>query len=277
MTATLSLAHRYVAAHPRAAALRVKGLPPEDVAALVGGLEPEIAAPVLKELWPDFASEVLGRLEPKRAAQIVEQLELTKTVMLLSRLSAEVRERVLQALPRPLERRVRSAIALPAGTAGSVADTSVIPFDADMTVAEARSRVDDPRFPYVYVVDRELRLVGVVHRRELAAQPDAELLRSLMKTRIQSITAADSMAVVHQHGAWADLDALPVVDDHGAFIGVIRHKMLRAAPSPSRGAAGSETAMSALLDLGEVYWSSLFSAIEALSTVGSEPANGGAR
>jgi hypothetical protein len=34
--------------------------------------------------------------------------------------------------------------------------------------------------------------------------------------------------------------------------------------------------MSALLDLGEVYWSSLFTAIEALSSVGSQPTKGGA-
>jgi hypothetical protein len=114
-----------------------------------------------------------------------------------------------------------------------------------------------------------------MHRRELDGSPAETPLRSIMNPRVQSLNATDPLATVHKHGAWADLDALPVVDARGAFVGIIRHKSLRASPRSMPGAPGPTTAVSAMLDLGEVYWLGLFSAIEKLASVGSMVANGG--
>ena len=64
---------------------------------------------------------------------------------------------------------------LPEGTVGASADLTVIPYGLDTTVAAVGAEGLDPRFPYLYVVDGEHRLAGVVHRRDLDGLPGSAL------------------------------------------------------------------------------------------------------
>ena len=50
-----------------------------------------------------------------------------------------------------------------------------MPFDGDVTVGEALARGPDPRLSYLYVIDREYRLVGVIHRGELENSEEDEV------------------------------------------------------------------------------------------------------
>jgi predicted transcriptional regulator len=158
-----------------------------------------------------------------------------------------------------------------------VADSTVAPASTESTVAEARTLEDDHRIPYLYIVDQEHRLVGVIHRRDLDGADAEASLRSVMIDRLQTIPASAPLALVHEHVAWSDHDVLPVVDPRGAFIGVIRHRTLRATLLRPGLDSGPNTALTALLDLGEAYWSSLFSAILTLSSSRSGAVEGGGR
>jgi magnesium transporter len=274
MSTVHSLAHRYATVHPGAAAKRLQELASDEAAAFLAGLEPNAAAVVVAELWPQTAAAILDHFPLDHAAKILEKLNLSRTVALLRQLPTDARDKILGAMPPTIEPRVRSALSLPAGTAGSEADAEVIPYDADATVGEALARGSDPRLPYLYVIDRDYRLVGVVHRRDAENSDQTASLRSIMNAPLQKVPATMSLAILHQHGAWSAFDALPVVDARGAFLGVIRHKALRASPQTSRKVPGPTTALTALLDLGEVYWSGLFSAIEVLAEGGAKPENG---
>jgi len=269
MSTMNSLARRYATAHPDAAANRLEDLAPDEAAAFLVRLEPEEAAAVFAELWPRTAAAILDRVAADQAATILEKLTLSRTVALIRQLPASARANILNALPPSLEPRVRKALSLPSGTAGSAADSAVTPCDADTRVGEALTRGSDPRVPYLYVIDREYRLVGVIHRRELESAEEGASLRSIMKTPVQKVPATTPLAVLHQHGAWSAFDALPVVDSRDAFLGVIRHKALRAAPRVSTDRPGRATALTTLLELGEVYWSGLFSAIEVFAAGGA--------
>lgn len=269
MSAIHSLAQRYATIHPDAAAKRLEDLDSEKAAIFLSGLEPKVAAAIVAELWPTTAAVILDRVDLDHAAKVLEMLNLSRTVALLRQLPEDVRDKILNALSPSLEPRVRRALSLPAGTAGSEADSAVTPFDMDATVGEALAHGSDPRLPYLYVIDREYRLVGVIHRRDLEYSEKSASLRSIMTTTVQKLPATTPLAVLHQHGAWSVFDALPVVDSRNAFLGAIRHKALRAAPHVSKTAVGPATALTALLDLGEVYWSGLFSAIEVLAEGGA--------
>lgn len=277
MTTMHSLARRYATAHPQAAARRLQELAFDEAATFLAGLEPETVAAVVAQMWPQTAAAILDRVAVDHAAKALEILDLSRTVALLRQLPADARDGILNALPPSFQPRVRTALSLPAGTAGSAADTEVTPFDADTTVAEALARGSDARLPYLYVIDQDYRLVGVIHRRELENSDDGALLRSIMKTSVQKVPATTPLAVLHQHPAWSSFDAIPVVDALGSFVGVIRHKALRATPQAPRMPAGPTTALTALLDLGEVYWSGLFSAIEVLAESSAKTADGDPR
>ena len=274
MSTLQSLARRYVAAHPDAAAIRLEELDSGEVASFLVGLEPQAAAAVIAELWPPKAAAILDRVDLDHAAKVLETLSLSRTIALLRQFPADARRNILRALPQSLGSRVRKALSLPAGTAGSEVDSAGTPCYADAMVGEALARGSDPRLPYLYVIDRDYRLVGVIHRRELEKAEESVSLRSIMKSPVQKVPATTPLTMLHQHGGWSAFDALPVVDARGAFLGVIRHKALRAAPHASRVAAGPTSALTALLDLGEVYWLGLFSAIEVLAEGGANAKTG---
>lgn len=275
MSTAALLARQYAASHPKAAAERLSQMAPEAASGFLDDLQPDEAADLVAEMWPAAAADVLGQSRLGRGAEVLESLPFAKAVALLRLLEGEPRDMLLGALPRSLADRYRLALTLPAGTAGSVADSTVAPFDADSTVAEARARAVDHRIPYLYIVDREQRLVGVVHRGDLDRADAEASLRSVMIDRVQTLPASAPLVLASEHVAWADHDALPVVDGRGAFVGVIRHRTLRSSLQRTRLDAGPNTALTTLLDLGEAYWSSLFSAILTLSSSQSGAVDGG--
>lgn len=274
MGATALLAHRYTAFQPQSAAIRLQGMPARETAAFLTDAETETAASVLKMMWPGRAAAVLDHFTIDRKVRVLEKLDLTTIVVFLRQLTEDSRAELIDALPESFGRRVRQALASRPGTAGFVVDSTVTAFDADTTVSEARARGSDPRLPYLYVVSPEHQLVGVVHRRDLERSDDSATLRSLMNARVQTVPATTSVAGLLGHNAWSTFDALPVVGARGVFLGVIRHKSLRSKPGVKAGTPASATAVTALLDLGEVYWSGLFSAIETFASAGRTEAQG---
>ena len=106
---------------------------------------------------------------------------------------------------------------------------------------------------YLYVVADNQRLVGVVNMRELiGARPDA-LLASVCTRHVASIAASATRQTVVGHPAWGSVHALPVVDEAGQFVGVLRYETVRALErrqaSDSLASSGLQTASA----LGELF------------------------
>jgi predicted transcriptional regulator len=141
----------------------------------------------------------------------------------------------------------------------------VIPLQSDMTVSDALRVARDPRFPYVYVVDRDHKLVGVVHKRDVQAGNEQTTLDSIMAPKATRVPAHATGAELHRHHAWRDLDALPVVDRQGVYVEAIRHKKLRGMGESSSATGGAESPLGTLLDVAEVYWGGLSSVVAALA------------
>jgi magnesium transporter len=80
---------------------------------------------------------------------------------------------------------------------------------------------------YLYVVDREQRLVGVITLSELlGADPDL-LVRAVMTDRPDTVDSRASLLAIAAHPAWRHYHALPVVDEHGVLLGAIRYETAR--------------------------------------------------
>ena len=90
-----------------------------------------------------------------------------------------------------------------------------------------------------------------------------------MKAPVQKIPATTPLATLHQHGAWSPLMRCrwSTLEARSSASSATRRseRPLRR----SRTAHGATTALTTLLDLGEVYWSGLFSAIEVLAEGGT--------
>ena len=135
-------------------------------------------------------------------------------------------------------------------------DPRALALPDDLAISEALKRVR--RSPqnvlyYMYVVDRDQRLVGVLNLRELMLASPKTTLSSAMQPNVARLPAlADLMAIV-AHPGWRDFHALPVVDAGDTFIGVIRYETLRRLEDET-GAPPYNQAVATVLSLGELCW-----------------------
>ncbi len=275
MEATGQLATRFATEHPDEVSRRLESLEPAVVARFLEGVTPATAASLIHRMAPAIVAGSVEVMEDGPCIDMLVLVPVQRCVQVLRHVDPQRCGHILSHLPEPLETKVTRILRYPDGSAGAMADTSVDPLPADMTVGDACKISQDPRVPYVYVVGRDHRLAGVVHRRDARAADKQSTLEAIMTTDVIRIPARASVAAVQKHSAWRDLDALPVVDSSGVYVGTIRHKSLRELRESPPLAAGPESPLSTLLDLGELYWVGLDSLVAVLAAkAGDSPAGG---
>jgi magnesium transporter len=249
------LSQAFLESHPRDSAVILERLPAEEAAAFLEKTPPQLAARVFQPMAPLAAAGCLAHLSPECAVAVLTALPLNTAAGLLRRLDAEARERTLAHAPADLSRSLRRLLQYPEGTAGALMEPQALSLPGDIRVGEARVRVrraPHSLLSYLYVVDREQRLTGVLTLRELMLASPKTMLSSAMRSHVLRLPAHADFASIVAHPGWRDFHVLPVVDDSSVFVGVIRHEKLRRLEDTARKPANQ--AVSTMLSLGELYW-----------------------
>jgi magnesium transporter len=266
MTLEARLAAQLVRLQPARAAAVLERVPRAEAARLLGDVPAAEGAGVVASLSPFAAVEVLATLPVETAAGLVEALEDDVASRLARRMDEGRRGVVFGALPSRVARRLETLMRFPENSAGALMDPDVLALAEDLTVAEARERVrevpDQARYN-LYVVDRGQVLVGVVTLRELLiAAAEAPLAASMVRSPMCLRSDADRSVVI-SHPGWKRVHSLPVVDEHGCYLGAVRYRTLRQLEE--------ELLRSALADadateaLGEVFASGALGVLDALT------------
>jgi len=174
----------------------------------------------------DQSALILLMREPERQLW-VRQLAPDDAADVLQASPQERREALLRVLDEPTRREVSALLAYAEDEAGGLMSPRYVRLRPDMGVDEAiaylrraaRERVET--IYYIYVVDADHRLQGVVSFRDLfAARPDSRV-RDVMSSEVVSVRAdLDQEAVAHVI-AESDLMAVPVVDAEGRIQGIV--------------------------------------------------------
>lgn len=189
-------------------------LPQEEVSELLAELSPESAARILKALPAHEASGILGEMEPDDATDVLAEFSAPLAESLLSRMDHE------EAAD------IRELMAFPPDTAGGImtpAFLAVAPdLRLDQTVVALRSIGEEAEgLYYVYVVDPDERLVGVVPFHKLVLGRPDQLISEIMARepiRVRADTDAELAARLLRD---RNLLALPVVDDEEHLLGIV--------------------------------------------------------
>ena len=214
-------------------------MPPADIAPLLSGLTREEvgtvidllfrqrrAARVLRELPPEMLPDVFDAVTDERLAGVLQRLEIDDLLELVEWIPEERRPAVVGRLPDAVRAELEKAELYPEQSAGRVMMTSFVALDEKMTAQEAidtlRARADDDEsILYLYVVDDQRALRGVVPIRRLVQAPPARLIRDLMIPDPVSVQPDADQEEVAQIVARYDLLAVPVTDVDGRMLGVI--------------------------------------------------------
>lgn len=165
-------------------------------------LAPEHLADVLDEMNPDDAADVLGDLPPEQAASVIAQMD------------EEQKEDVVPLL------------AYEDDTAGGLMTPDVPHLRRQMTCQQAidhlRQLHPDSETPYyLYVVDRNGKLIGVVGLRDLIVADPNRTVEDVMNRNAISVREGTDQEEVARLFTKYGLLAIPVVDAEGRLIGVI--------------------------------------------------------
>jgi len=235
-----SVALRFLEHHPDESARLLESLAPDSAAALLSLSAPGLAADVLRRVVPSFGVACLAQLPRERAPSVIEALPLAAAAGLLRRSDEQTRLTLLADLTEPTRAALARLLAYPEDSAGGRMDPRVFTLPEDILVAEAAVRLRaHPEYAmyYLYVVDREQRLTGVLNYRDLLLANDDATLKSVMRSQVVRLRATASGQALLAEPAWRVYLALPVVDEGGVLIGVVRFESLREVEWGRRGQA----------------------------------------
>ena len=201
-------------------------LAPRDRAGVLASLDDEQAAEAIESMEPDTQVEVLEDLTPERAADILEEMSPDDAADLVADLSDRSRDEILALMEHDEAEEVRDLLAFPEDSAGGLMTTEFVGVPATLTAAETIDRLrelepDAETIYYVYVVDDDGRLVGVLSLRDLiVARPETRIAEVMIDepVAVRALEPAESVAETIAH---YNLLAVPVVDDEGRLVGIV--------------------------------------------------------
>jgi magnesium transporter len=229
---------------------------------------------LVRHMSVSLAAAALAALEVSRTAAIIEDLPPSHAVPLLRRLGSARAESVLDRVEKKAAGALRRVLSYHEGSAGALADPQVLTLPSDISVADAQKhlrRLADDVAYNVYVTDRDHRLVGVVTVRELLLARPKLTLESIMKRQPLRLLADSDLATIVANPAWQQLEALPVVDRTGVFLGMIRHRTIRQLAQTRDSSPGPVDIVNLALSIADMYWKVLSSLTVNLSIAGTSP------
>ncbi len=199
-------------------------LPPQQQEELFPQLKVEDAADILEELEDEEAAELATRLDVGALAPILDEMAPDEAADLLGDLLPEQVTQAMAQMADPDE--VRPLLLHPDETAGGLMTSEFLALRRRMTAADAlaaarRWAPEAETTHYLFVVDQEGRLCGVVSLLQLIKAAPRALIGELMDPDVIHVrTDADQEECVRLMTRY-DILALPVVDNAGLLVGVI--------------------------------------------------------
>jgi len=224
----LRIAHTKLAKlHPADIADIVNELSPEDRNAVFAALDDEKAADTLEEIdEPQMQASILERLDVERASDILEAMAPDEVADLLADLPRERAQLLLQKMEEDEAEDVEELLAYREDTAGGLMTTEYVAVLHTLTAAQAidRLRELEPNAEsvyYVYVVDEEEHLLGVLSLRDLIVAKPETMIRDFMIKNVISVGVDAGPRDVAEVTSKYNLLAVPVVDQHNRIQGIV--------------------------------------------------------
>lgn len=212
--------------HPYELAKLYKELPKKHHQKLLHFMNPQQIAILIQELEYDMQIEILQQLGADRASTVMNLMDRDDLADLLNELSVDKLKQFLASLEKEDSQNIRSLMSYPPDTAGGLMTNQFVWINKDYTVKQAIEKVKNyahfsENIYYLYVINEEKKLVGVVSYRDLLLADLDEKIEDIMFNRVVSVHVNADQEEVVQTIERYDFIAIPVVDDDNVLLGII--------------------------------------------------------
>jgi magnesium transporter len=180
-------------------------------------------AQVLAEMDEGDLTEILTDVSSTEIAALIQNLPDDDQAYILTTLPDERAQEVLRLMKPEESAEVKDLLKYEPQTAGAIMTGEYFALPANTTVQEAIQKLqstDIGNIFYVYVTDKEEKLIGVLSLRQLLGSPD-RTLGSMITKEVISVTPETDQEEVAKQVARYNLLAIPVVEKDGTLVGII--------------------------------------------------------
>jgi len=226
--------------HPADLADIIEDLSGRERSAIFDALDTETAADTLEEIDPKIQKSLIEEIPVEKASDIVEEMSPSDAVDLLADLPEERAEEILEGMEQEKAEDLRELLVHSEETAGGLMTSAYLSLSPGVTVEAAITRLkahapDLDIIDYVYVVDEDEVLHGVVSIRDLLTTSPHQPLSEIEASRVVSVKPdADEKEVVEAFAKYG-FRALPVVDEENRLRGVIGFRSVLEVLAPDAG------------------------------------------
>lgn len=202
----------------------------EEQRALLAMVSAERAAELIEEMPDRHAADLMENMQATDVASIVEELPSDHRVDVLAELDEDNTRAILEHLDDEEADEIRELITYSPDEAGGLMMTefAAYPMKAKVrdVIDDLMSHEDDFAFltvHYIYVVVKKHKLKGVIRIRDLVfGDPEATI--GEMSKPAKTVAATTTLPELEQFFDEYDIAAVPVINDRGSLLGIVRRR-----------------------------------------------------
>lgn len=218
----------------------IKNLHPSEISSMMDHLIISKKIILFNTLYDEDiekAADVLAELEPEDSVAILEKLQIDKisglfqitpsddVAPILELLPEDIKKAVLVSMEEKPTEDVMGLLDHEEETAGRIMSPDFYALNENTNVSDAITAMqlegDVESAFYVYVIDDQLHLKGVVSLRQFLFSPPNTPLKNIMTKEVISVHTNTDQEDVARHVADYNLVAIPVVDSENILVGVV--------------------------------------------------------
>jgi CBS domain-containing protein len=192
-------------------------------------LDHEQASDTLEEIEPHVQRDIISSLTKENVVRLINDMTPGQAADILAVLPSSEAQVILEALNAETAKKIQSIVTKQEEKVIHYTTQKILKFSPETLVEYVQN--DYPRHArdkdvimYIYVVDSEDTLLGVIDLKELLQADDRALLKDIMVENVISLTTKSTLREASQSFARYDFRALPVTDEKNRLVGVIPYR-----------------------------------------------------
>jgi CBS domain-containing protein/sporulation protein YlmC with PRC-barrel domain len=212
--------------HPADIAEIISQVSHKEGASFFSGLDVETAAEALSELESETQVDIICDMDTEKAADIIEEMPPDEAADLMSELPADKVQELLKNIEKEEAEDIQELLSHEEDTAGGLMTNEYIAYLPETSVRKAidqfkKDAEDVETVYYLYVIDPDEKLIGVISLRELLLANLDTKLSDFMLTKFKKVLPEADEEEVAEIMSKYNLLALPVTDVEGHMLGVV--------------------------------------------------------
>lgn len=183
------------------------------------------ASETLAEVPEPRLEKLLNHLDPKTLLSLVVYSDLDEAAYFLGLVHPGERENLLNSIEGPRRAKIQQYLDFPEDSVGRIMQPQAFTMETHLTAAEGldqlRSRAQEEPIYYIYCVNEDRQLVGVLSLRLLATAPADKRISELIKRDVITVSPETPAAEAARLVAHYDFIAIPVIDKDRRIVGVV--------------------------------------------------------